>query len=82
MQQFIFVIIIILFYLNNCFSNELPVVSYTKQPELKLKSENTATIVKFKKEEKFQEKITEKPMENISTTSNFRRSYRSCTSLG
>lgn len=82
MQQFIFVILIILFCLNNCFSNELPVLSYTKQPELKFKSENTATIVKFKKEEKFQEKIIESPVEKISTTSNFRRSYRSCTSLG
>ena len=84
MQQFIFVILIILFFLNNSFSNELPILTLKEQPVVKINNQKSATIVKVKsnKEEKIQEKSTEITVEKVSTTSNFRRSYRSCTSLG
>jgi hypothetical protein len=84
-MQHLFVIILIFLLVNFSFANELPEISYIQQPKLKIDSNKNPVIVKLKtpvKEEKIVEKSQKGTEEKIILNSNYRRTYRNCTSLG
>jgi hypothetical protein len=78
MQQFILIILFLVTAVNFSTGNELPVLTYTKQPVVDFKNEQDVIIIKFKKEEK-KEEVSREP---FTINNNLKRSYRSCTSLG
>jgi hypothetical protein len=78
MQQFILIILFLVTVVNFSTGNELPVLTYIKQPVVNFKNEQDVIIIKFKKEEKKEE--VSRGQFNINN--NLKRNYRNCTSLG
>ena len=78
MQQFILIILFLVTVANFSTGNELPVLTYAKQPVINFKNEKDVIIIKFKKEEKKEEVLRQ----IFSISNNFKRSSKNCTSLG
>jgi len=78
MQQFILIILFLVTVANFSTGNELPVLTYAKQPVINFKNEKDVIIIKFKKEEKKEEALRQ----TFSISNNFKRSSKNCTSLG
>lgn len=78
MQQFILIILFLVTVANFSTGNELPVLTYAKQPVINFKNEKDVIIIKFKKRRKKEEALRQ----TFSISNNFKRSSKNCTSLG